>query len=85
MYYVYIIQSKKNKKVYIGFTRNLKRRIKEHNDGFTYSTKPNIPFRLIYCELFLNKEDALEREKYYQSGWGRRFIQKNLKNYLALK
>ena len=85
MYYVYILQSKKNGKLYKGFTRNLKKRVKEHNNGLTYSSKPYQPFKLIYYECFLSKEDALERERYYKSGWGRKFVRKNLKNYLALK
>ncbi|MFH1597840.1 MAG: GIY-YIG nuclease family protein [Patescibacteria group bacterium] len=83
MYYVYILQSEKNGRLYIGFTKNLKKRVKEHNKGSTYSTQPHLPLKLIYCEAFLSKQDALQRERYYKSGWGRRFIKKNLKNYLA--
>ena len=81
MYYVYLIQSLKNGYIYTGFTKDLKKRIKEHNNGQTYSIKNLRPFKLIYYEAYLNKDDAIEREKYLKSGWGRKFIKKNLKNY----
>ncbi len=81
MYYVYIIESKKSGQLYKGFTKNIKNRLKEHNSGITKSTKNFGPWKLIYCEIFLNKYDALERERYFKSGWGRRYLKKALKNY----
>ena len=81
MYYVYLIQSLKNNYIYVGFTRDLKRRFKEHNFGLTPSIKNWRPFKLIYYECYLVKEDAIAREKYLKSGWGRQFIEKSLKHY----
>ena len=54
-YYVYILKSLKDKKFYIGFTRDLKRRIKEHEAGENKSTASRCPFELIFFEAYLSK------------------------------
>jgi len=82
MFYTYILQSLKNKSFYIGYTADLKKRYEEHNDGKNLSTKPFIPYGLIFYEAFLSRKDAKNREKYLKSGWGWRSIKKLLKNYL---
>jgi len=63
MYHVYLIQSKKDSKLYIGLTDNLKKRFAEHNQGLNQSTKYRTPFRLIYCETYASAKDARIREK----------------------
>ncbi|MBI2626179.1 MAG: GIY-YIG nuclease family protein [Candidatus Nealsonbacteria bacterium] len=63
MYCVYLIQSKKDGKLYIGVTNNLKRRLFEHNQGLNKSTKYRAPFRLVYCEIYISAKDAFIREK----------------------
>ncbi|MDP8230578.1 MAG: GIY-YIG nuclease family protein, partial [Candidatus Gorgyraea atricola] len=55
MYYVYALKSMKDKELYTGFTDNLERRIGEHNRGEEPSTRPRVPFELIYFEGCLNK------------------------------
>ena len=82
MFYVYILQSQKNKSLYIGYTSNLKQRFEEHNNGKSLATKPFRPYKLVFYEAFLNKTDAKNREKYLKSGWGLRTIKKMLKNFL---
>jgi putative endonuclease len=82
MYYVYVIESQNNFDLYKGFTVDVKNRLQEHNAGLNESTKNHRPWKLIYCEMFLNKQDAIEREKYLKNGWGREFLKKSLKNYL---
>jgi len=82
MYYVYILQSKKYKKLYIGYTTNLEKRIDKHNAGESLSTKAYRPYRLIFYEVFFDRRDAKAREEYLKSGWGWRSIKKLLKNYL---
>ena len=62
MFFVYILQSKKDKKLYIGYTGDLKRRFKEHNLGLVNSTRPRKPFHLIYYEAYTSKQNALKRE-----------------------
>ena len=81
MYYVYIIQSKKDYRLYKGFTTDLKKRLREHNEGLVTYSKTWRPWRLIHYEAYLNKEDAIVREKYLKSGWGKRFIDKTLRHY----
>ena len=81
-YYVYILQSFKNKSFYIGYSTDLKKRFLEHNSGKSLATNPFKPYRLIFYEAFLNKADAKNREEYLKSGWGWRSIKKLLKNYL---
>ena len=84
MYYVYVIQSKKDKQFYTGFTRDLENRIREHNEGRVSSTKERGPFELIYYEACLNERDALAREKYLKSGMGKRYLKNRLKRFLSL-
>ena len=50
MFYTYVLKSKKDGKLYIGSTNDLKRRLTQHNSGEVKSTKPRIPFILIYYE-----------------------------------
>jgi len=52
MYYVYVIQSKKDNQFYTGFTRDLENRIREHNAGRVPSTKERGPFELVYYEVW---------------------------------
>ncbi|MBI5734105.1 MAG: GIY-YIG nuclease family protein [Candidatus Kerfeldbacteria bacterium] len=63
MYYVYILQSKKDKKLYLGSTNNLKRRLIEHNKGLALSTKLRRPLELIYYEAYKSEKDARNREQ----------------------
>jgi len=62
MYYVYLLQSRQNKSLYIGCTNNIVRRIKEHNNGVEYHTKKYLPWRLVYFEGYRSKADAYGRE-----------------------
>ena len=82
-YYFYIIQSKRNNKLYLGNTTDLEKRIREHNKGNNIATKPNTPYKLIFYSVFINKEDAKNCEKYFKttSGWKR--INKMLKKTLS--
>jgi len=83
MYYVYILLSKKDNKFYIGFTSDLKRRIKEHNNGRSSSTKSRRPLHLIYYEAHLSKKDALRREQYFKTSKGKSTIKLMLRNSLS--
>ncbi len=83
MFYTYVLKSTKDNKRYIGFTEDLKKRIEEHNLGLVQSTKHRRPFELIYYEACRNKNDAVKREKYFKTGFGRRYLKERLKNDLA--
>ena len=82
MFYTYILISEKDDKFYVGYADNLKRRIKQHNDGDVESTKYRRPLKLIYYEVCLNQKDAIHREKYLKTTYGKRYIRNRLKNYL---
>jgi putative endonuclease len=82
-FYVYILQSEvDNDKLYFGFTSDLKRRIKEHNQKLNFSTKPYAPWKLIYYEACLDETDAERREKYFKTSQGRRLIRRRIKEYI---
>lgn len=78
MYFVYVLRSLKDGNFYTGFTENLDRRLAEHNDGVTKSTKDRKPFTLIYYEACRNRKDALHREKYLKTTYGKRYIRNRL-------
>jgi putative endonuclease len=84
MYYTYVLQSKKDKKLYTGSTRDLRKRFKEHSYGKVVSTKGRGPLTLIYYEACLNEQDARAREKYLKSGMGKRYLRNRLKRFLSL-
>lgn len=84
MYYVYILENLNDKSWYIGSTSNLDRRVDEHLNGSGgRTTRIKKGWKLIYCEGYLDKKDALGREVFLKSGAGRRFLKKQLKNYLT--
>ena len=62
MFYVYILKSKKDGSVYVGYTNDLQRRFKEHNDLKNKSTRNKAPFDLIYYEAYKSISDAKYRE-----------------------
>ena len=81
MFYAYVLHSQKDNGFYIGYSADLRKRITEHKDGISFATAYRRPWKLIYYEAY-TEEDALGREKYLKSGSGRRFLRKQLKNYL---
>ena len=83
MYYIYVLQSLKDKLFYVGYTNDLRKRTKEHNKGKVESTKNRKPFKLVYYEACLNQQDAIKREKYLKTAWGKRYIKNRIKNYLT--
>ena len=71
--------------LYIGYTTNLQRRIKEHNRGMSFSTKAYRPWHLIYCEAYLNEKDAKRRERYLKTNQGAMLLKRQLKEYFYEK
>lgn len=82
-YYTYVLLSKKDKKFYTGYTKNLKLRFEQHKKGLVESTIKRRPLKLIYYEAYLNQQDATRREKYLKSRNGKMFLRKKLKSYLT--
>lgn len=83
--FVYVIQSKKDKRWYIGCTSDLRKRLKEHNSNkFQSWTKGRGPFELIYFEAYRNEKDAYNREKQLKSGAGLSYLKKRVRRFLTL-
>jgi putative endonuclease len=85
MEFVYVLRSKKDGNFYTGWTNDLKKRVMEHNQGLSRSTKHRRPFELIYYEACLNRKDAKKREVYLKTAWGKRYIKNRLDNFLQTK
>lgn len=85
VFFVYVLESLKDKQKYIGFTFNLKKRLKEHLEGRSFATKYRLPMKLIYFEACTNEEDARRRERYLKLTGGRRFLAKRLREYFKSK
>lgn len=83
MHYVYILRSIKDSTLYIGQTKDLKKRFDRHNSGVNLATHNHIPYELVFYSGFKNIIDALNAERYYKttSGWKR--IHRMLTNTLA--
>ncbi|MDZ7715669.1 MAG: GIY-YIG nuclease family protein [Balneolaceae bacterium] len=82
-YYVYVLESETDGNWYTGYTENLRSRFELHNAGKVESTKHRQPLRLIYFEACKSKDDALKREKYLKTHYGKMYIKKRLKSYFT--
>jgi putative endonuclease len=76
MIIVYVIRSLKDGRFYVGMTKDLERRIQEHESGKTKSTKSFRPWKLIFTESFQSYSEARKREKYLKSGSGKEYIKR---------
>ena len=82
-YFIYILKSEKDGQFYTGYTKDLRIRLSQHNNGEVLSTKNRRPLKLVYFEGYLNQQDATHREKYLKTSWGKRDIKNRLANYLT--
>ncbi len=82
MFYTSVLQSGKSGELYIGYTKDLKRRLVEHNQGLNLSTKSDRPWKIIYYEACLSKSDAKKREQYLKMTQGHRMLKIRLYDYL---
>jgi putative endonuclease len=74
MFFVYVIRSKIDGRLYKGITRDLEVRVAEHNKGRCKSTKGFVPWELVYFEKVNSRQEARQRELYLKSGSGREFL-----------
>ncbi|MBU0672384.1 MAG: GIY-YIG nuclease family protein [Candidatus Margulisbacteria bacterium] len=77
-YYVYILKSLKDGKLYIGQTSNLKNRLERHNGGRVPSTKNRRPFELLFVEEFQDRSSATKREPYFKRVKSPQFIKEKM-------
>ena len=77
-FYVYVLRSIEFERNYVGFTRDVVSRLKEHNSGKTRSTRPYKPWNILFFEKYSTKAEALKREKFLKSGQGRDYVKQKL-------
>ena len=78
IYYVYMLKSKSKKPItYVGYTNNLKERVKRHNSGKGAKFTRGRKWTLIYKEKFISKKEAISREYYIKRN---RVLRNRLKN-----
>jgi putative endonuclease len=80
MYSIYVLYHPKTRRFYIGYTSNLKRRLKEHRKSVL--SHRNKQFILIFYESFINKQDAMKREHYLKSSKGKISLKKYFKKHI---
>ncbi|HPB25162.1 MAG TPA: GIY-YIG nuclease family protein [Bacteroidales bacterium] len=78
--FVYALESLKDGRIYVGQTQDIEKRLKEHNQGRTKSTKAYAPWRLIFQEECEDRQEARVQEKYWKSGCGKEKLKVFLKN-----
>ena len=78
-FYTYVLLSKRDKRIYIGHTNNIEKRLKLHNDRQVLSTKRRKPFVLVRLEEYETRSTAFKREQYLKSGQGREWLQEQLR------
>jgi len=79
MYYVYLLHSiDLPEKKYVGFTKDLKKRVQAHNAGQSIHTKQNKPWKLVTYIAFENEPRARAFERYLKSHSGMAFASKRL-------
>ena len=83
MYYTYVLRSRKDGKMYTGFTKDLKLRFEQHERGHVQSTRHRRPLELIYYEACLSEDDALRRERYLKTHYGKMYLKNRLKSYFT--
>ncbi|MCX6765431.1 MAG: GIY-YIG nuclease family protein [Candidatus Moranbacteria bacterium] len=77
MYTVYVLQDKEGK-FYKGVTNNIKRRLYEHKQGKTKTTRKMDELKIVYTEKYKNFKEVRRREVYFKTAAGRRFLKKIL-------
>lgn len=80
MHYIYVLKSLKDGDLYVGRTEDLRSRLIAHNKGRVDSTKNRRPLKFLYAEVGNNIKDAVHREKYLKTAWGKRYLKHRLKN-----
>ena len=82
-YCTYVLISQTDRKLYIGYTTNLDRRLQEHNSGKVISTANRRPLKLIFCEYYFSDKDAKRREMYFKTTAGKKALKIMLRETLS--
>ena len=78
-FFLYILQSQRNRKYYVGTTKDTKGRLNQHNRGVGKSTRSSRPWRLIYTEEYNSRSEAVGREKRIKNQKSRSYIENLLR------
>ena len=79
MHYVYLLRSLADpRQTYVGYSTDLKRRLRTHNAGGSPHTSKHLPWKLVTYLAFSEKRLALEFERYLKSHSGKAFAAKRL-------
>lgn len=82
-HYVYVLRSLNDGNFYVGYTKDLRRRLAQHQAGEVLNTAARLPVELVYYEACRSQADATKREKYLKTAWGKRYIKTRLHDYLT--
>ena len=80
MFYVYVLESGRNGRYYIGHTNSLDRRLQRHNEGRVRSTRNLRPLRLVYREAYEDGKTARQREYWLKAQKSRRLVQELIRS-----
>ncbi|MCZ6867696.1 MAG: GIY-YIG nuclease family protein [Chloroflexi bacterium] len=78
MFAVYILQSQRIGRYYIGRTKDVAQRLQQHNLGMTKSTRNFRPWRLVHCENFDTRAEASKREALLKSWKNPKYLEQAL-------
>ncbi len=84
MYKVYVLQSLKDKNLYIGCTSDLNKRVETHKRGGVVSTRNRLPIKLIYSEDYEDKYEAFRIERFYKTAKGKKVLKNKLSNHCGI-
>jgi putative endonuclease len=83
VHYTYVLFGQRDRKLYIGATSDLRKRLRLHAEGRVRSTAHRRPLTLLYYEACLSADDAYRRERYLKSGRGGRYLRTRLASSLG--
>lgn len=78
MFFTYVLRSKKDDNLYVGWAKNLDRRISDHNKWLVDATKNRLPLELVYYKACLIEKLAIARKKQLKTGFGRAYLKRRI-------
>ena len=79
MFWVYVLRSMKDGRLYKGLTGDVDKRLAQHNKGENRSTKGFRPWKLVFQKSFPTREEARKYEVYLKSGSGREELKRKIR------